>query len=199
MASFIEYGGQRWYRNRGGYYRNREGYLLHRYMYECEVGPIPDGFDIHHVDGDPGRNEVGNLEPCSRSDHVRKHPPRGVAAMGRDERSAKAAAEWVERSPRKRQCLYCGGEFFSIGQRATTCGKLECVRARQREANQRMRDKKRSLAGPPPKRELRPYLGRVRACVVCGDSFRAPDPRTECCSRECGYICRSQRKADRAD
>lgn len=61
-----------------GYYRctisNR--HLLHRRMWEEEVGPIPDGWDIHHVDEDKLHNEVSNFECLPKADHTRLHSPR---------------------------------------------------------------------------------------------------------------------------
>lgn len=41
--------------------------MAHRYSYEMEVGPIPDGYQIDHL----CRNE-----PCVRPDHLEAVPPR---------------------------------------------------------------------------------------------------------------------------
>ncbi|MCX6217640.1 HNH endonuclease signature motif containing protein [Spirosoma sp.] len=46
---------------------------LHRYMWECEVGPIPDGYEIHHVDNNPDNNTIGNFECKLKADHMSDH------------------------------------------------------------------------------------------------------------------------------
>jgi hypothetical protein len=40
---------------RGGYYR------IHRIVWAMEVGPIPDGMQVDHVDGDRTNNRLSNL------------------------------------------------------------------------------------------------------------------------------------------
>ena len=47
--------------------------LLHRYVWMIEVGEIPKGRHVHHLDHDAANNEVSNLETISASDHARLH------------------------------------------------------------------------------------------------------------------------------
>jgi endogenous inhibitor of DNA gyrase (YacG/DUF329 family) len=42
-------------------------------MWKAAYGPIPDGFDVHHKDDDPGHNELDNFKLLSRSDHTALH------------------------------------------------------------------------------------------------------------------------------
>lgn len=35
---------------------------LHRYVWEFYHGPIPEGFHVHHVNGNKYDNDIGNLE-----------------------------------------------------------------------------------------------------------------------------------------
>jgi hypothetical protein len=46
---------------------------LQRKVYQDEFGKIPEGFMIHHVDGNPLNNNPNNLVAMSRSDHQRHH------------------------------------------------------------------------------------------------------------------------------
>ncbi|OYX83649.1 MAG: hypothetical protein B7Y84_18020 [Azorhizobium sp. 32-67-21] len=72
----------RWYhRMPSGHYRHARGKLLHREIYEVHKGPILDGMDVHHVDGNPGNNVPDNLEAMSRSDHTVTHAPKGIAVL----------------------------------------------------------------------------------------------------------------------
>ena len=61
-----------------GYYRatrRKKNISLHRYKYQCEIGEIPDGYDIHHRDGDRQNNDLKNLECITKADHTRKYSP----------------------------------------------------------------------------------------------------------------------------
>lgn len=69
----LDYEGRRYTMGAQGYYRATEGDrgYLHRDMWAREVGLIPDGFDIHHVNHDKTDNRVSNFECLSHSDHAR--------------------------------------------------------------------------------------------------------------------------------
>jgi len=45
--------------------------MEHRMIFEGYYGPIPEGFDVHHIDGDTYNNDIDNLECLSHSDHAR--------------------------------------------------------------------------------------------------------------------------------
>ncbi len=53
----------------------RDGKLLreHRLVYEREVGPIPAGWHIHHVNEDTADNRIENLEALPWPLHKRRH------------------------------------------------------------------------------------------------------------------------------
>jgi hypothetical protein len=53
-------------------FRNRSVYL-HRVIWEEANGPIPAGFDVHHVDGNTTNNEISNLALMGRSEHLGLH------------------------------------------------------------------------------------------------------------------------------
>src|SRR5699024_4034091 len=44
--------------------------LLHRYVYEHEIGRIPDGCDVHHIDQDKTNNHIDNLVAIPKSIHA---------------------------------------------------------------------------------------------------------------------------------
>jgi ribonucleotide reductase alpha subunit len=44
--------------------------MEHRLIWESVNGPIPDGYDIHHIDGDTYNNDIDNLECLTHSDHA---------------------------------------------------------------------------------------------------------------------------------
>lgn len=59
--------------------KSKNGYLyirgtgLHRLMWETFKGQIPNGFQIHHIDGNKENNNLENLECENSLEHQRKH------------------------------------------------------------------------------------------------------------------------------
>ena len=60
-----------------GYYyistKKHNGCLLHRLIYEKYCGPIPNGYVVHHIDGNKQNNEISNLVLLSRNEHHQLH------------------------------------------------------------------------------------------------------------------------------
>lgn len=69
---FVSYDGKKFTLRNNGYFGcttgNRE--LLHRYKYEREVGHIPDGWDVHHIDHDKTNNDIDNLVAIPKAIHA---------------------------------------------------------------------------------------------------------------------------------
>ena len=59
---------------------------LHRYVWEKENGLIPEGFVIHHIDGDFDNNESNNFELITRSSHQSLHY-KGYSQEYKDEKT----------------------------------------------------------------------------------------------------------------
>ena len=49
----------------------RDFTMEHRLVYESVYGSIPDGYDVHHIDGDTYNNDIDNLECLTHEDHAR--------------------------------------------------------------------------------------------------------------------------------
>jgi hypothetical protein len=73
----VEFNGNKYTMRNTGYYgrTNAERSLLHRDMWEFHNGPIPDGWDIHHVNEDPTDNRIENFECLPKAEHTRKYSP----------------------------------------------------------------------------------------------------------------------------
>lgn len=157
---------------------------LHRFVWECFNGPIPDGYEIHHVDTNPSNNEIDNLECLSppdhralsrgytshrRKEHLKRIRPLAAAAMARPEvREAMAErhrAWWRERGYVTFTCESCAGEFASRSARPPKFCSNDC-KSRARRAS---------------------GVDQVeRSCLNCGDVFMADKySRTKNCSRSC--------------
>lgn len=101
----------------------------HRWVWQCAHGPIPDGYQIHHRDGDRTNNKLRNLAALTPSDHKREH-----CGHWKD-----PAGEWWKR------CTSCGiaspeadfptKRYRSDGIRLTRGNCKTCERERQRTKN----------------------------------------------------------------
>jgi hypothetical protein len=99
--------------NRSGYYASHKGGMnrkLHRYIYEQVHGPIPEGFQVHHIDENPLNNSLDNLTVMTIHDHRSYHnKKRGSSWLHTPESSAKSGAartgkphpKWTEESRAK--------------------------------------------------------------------------------------------------
>ena len=65
---YVEYDGKRFYEDSKGYWLGQEigvdgkphRIRLHTYVWEKHNGPVPEGYDIHHIDHDPSNNDIEN-------------------------------------------------------------------------------------------------------------------------------------------
>lgn len=74
---FQIYDGKKFTLRNNGYFSLSHGsrMLMHRYVYEKEIGKIPDGWDIHHINQDKTDNRIENLECLPKSEHTRLYSP----------------------------------------------------------------------------------------------------------------------------
>lgn len=160
---------------------------LHRVIWEHHNGPIPDGYDIHHKDGNTLNNDPENLECIPAHDHRSHHTRKRMAenpGLFRDalEKARLAAPAW-HRSPEGRAwhsknarenpptyeegqitCKHCGTVFTGKIKLGEYCSK-NCVSAARRKSGVDDEDRK---------------------CVYCGKEFRINRySRTACCGQSC--------------
>ena len=90
-APFVIFQGRRYaLHKRTGYHHGsaKGSRLLHRDMWEAANGPVPDGFVVHHVNGDKLDNRLANLDLMSIADHSSHHK---TEYWQRDQSTAAAA------------------------------------------------------------------------------------------------------------
>ena len=123
------YFGKIFYKQKYGYWTHKtcnKTFLAHRWVWENHFGEITEGIDIHHIDGDKSNNEIYNLKPLSRSEHLKehwtdeKHRPKRMEQLnkvrpiewlkseeGRKSVSEKGKQVWKERKSKIIKCENC--------------------------------------------------------------------------------------------
>jgi hypothetical protein len=66
--------------------------LVHRLVWFVARGPIPDGLEINHGDGNKRHNAIGNLELTTGGGNMKHAEAHGLIVHGRGERMASRAA-----------------------------------------------------------------------------------------------------------
>lgn len=71
----VEWDGSKWSLRDNGYYGRTTGArdLMHRAVWEKHKSPIPDGWDVHHIDRDRTNNDIDNLMCLPKDEHTKLH------------------------------------------------------------------------------------------------------------------------------
>lgn len=77
--------------DRGGYLRvsyrlnknKTKSIFVHILIWECVNGKVPEGYDVHHIDGNRQNNSIHNLELIEHSEHMRIHNINTKNCVGR--------------------------------------------------------------------------------------------------------------------
>lgn len=105
---------------------------LHRQLWKDNFGEIPDGYDIHHRDGNYLNNTIDNLECVSKKDHALRHKKgcteerkqllENIRPLTKEWHSSDEGKKWhsthgknvYENLPEKtRVCELCGHEYVT--------------------------------------------------------------------------------------
>lgn len=174
---------------RCGPYFQRKGKRLHRVVWETHNGPIPRGYEVHHINGNRADNNIGNLQLMLAEDHHRHHAnqPERIAMSkkairkaaecakqwhqteaGKEFHSQHAKQYWKNAQPITYICKHCGNEFQSInvyGKNENTFCSNACKSAWRRRSG---------------------VDNEERICPVCGKAFKVNKyAKQTCCSAEC--------------
>jgi hypothetical protein len=178
MAKFKMFRGRK-YRLSDGYYKaenwGQGSSSLHRAKWEYYRGPIPEGFDVHHRDGDGANNAMANLELVEHSEHMRQHtleriargelkPPSAVALRlaaewhASDEglawHSENGKRSWDKRVWHRLECQECGREFRSPYPNKTRFCHLNCKMSALRRRSGKPERGRRVTTALPKRKQL---------------------------------------------
>jgi hypothetical protein len=161
---------------------------LHKYIWECEVGPVLSGHHVHHKDSDPTNNDVSNLECISASEHVYRHKM------------------WLIQKPiRSCKCVVCGKEYGSTqAGHSLTCSRICANRMQYEKGNKVIYDRSCPHCGKEFRTAKKASIYcsiscskkvywslnalAEKPCEWCGESFKPKTKRLRFCCRRCG-IC----------
>ena len=188
---FVDFMGRRFYRHTSGYFRfnptrkqRREGQSslqFHRVYWEHFRGPIPEGHEIHHRDGDKGNNVISNLECLPLGEHKRLHGPEAgrrsakwhSTADGTKFHSNNLKKRWKRD---RRELLETSVASLTLGREAAKIWHASDKGAAwHAEHSKRIWEKRKQFK---------------KACVVCGKSFLTYWPNrgkfchANCCAKD---------------
>ena len=189
MREYVEHDGVRYYRSKSHQYlHSSKGGFLHRRVYEDAHGPIPTGYDVHHIDFNHENNDPSNLVALPRDEHHRLHMAQRPEHMERMWDASRKS--WAEYEGRVEVCSDCGVEFHHR-RRVDLDRCPECNANRRAEKYQ---DDGRFVVDT--------------RCVVCEEEFAAQryyrdgkisDDHVKTCSRSCTAKLAYQNRAEEQD
>lgn len=181
---YIEYDGFRFCRDeKTGYYLNSTiRKRLHRYVWEKEIGAIPKGYHVHHINGDKSDNRIENLSIMTASGHERLHGQeiaRKERLRENIKKAAPFAAQWHgSQAGRKWHSDHATGRKAQReGKTCQYCGKLFQGTKTQKYCSNACKSAARRAAGTDLEK---------RTCEQCGAQFMAVKYKSQkYCSSEC--------------
>jgi len=129
--------------------QNDKTVYLHRMIYEDNFGELPNGYSVHHKDGNGLNNDLSNLEAMPRKTHFEMHREQGwlwhktEEGMNWHRENGKRFMDVLRQNPKTVTCFHCGKEFLSSsikkGKRycSSGCYRIEYGKTHKRKANRK--------------------------------------------------------------
>lgn len=95
---------------------------LHQYIWITVNGDIPNGYDIHHIDGNRQNNSIYNLELIERHKHMSGHNKGKIISEDTKEKMSKANVNNPKKSKQIVQ-LTLDGELVKVWESVNECGR----------------------------------------------------------------------------
>lgn len=198
---YIEYNGYRFYSDKRGYWIGQveDGRFvrLHIYVWENEVGEIPDGYHIHHKDFNPDNNDISNLQLMPKHEHLKYHSnlqDKEWARRNLEERARPKAKEWHGSEAGIEWHRKHGKEVAEKLKLATV--ELVCQHCGKTYSVQRSISEGSRFCSNACKSAWRRKVGlddEERVCAICGKKFFANKyANKKTCSHSCHEVLAKQ-------
>lgn len=173
---FVEFNNRKFYLSpENGYYEakikkdnKRHTLRLQRAVWEFYNGSIPEGYQIHHIDGNKQNNNISNLQLLSHQEHAKLHSQqKGKEIWNRKEmkeanaRGREKCKEWhksengkkwhsehqketIKKNVIEKICTDCGAKFKTWHDKRE---QTLCRKCRDKYLHREIRRRKREIQG----------------------------------------------------
>lgn len=105
--------------------KNGQRKYLHTLIWEQHNGPLPKGYQLHHIDHNPHNNSLDNLLPVTPIQHRRLHA--GFSLDPNDN------SKWLKTCPCCKQTLPATPQFFQFSKsRINSKLCLSCLKSQKK-------------------------------------------------------------------
>jgi hypothetical protein len=193
------------HKNHKYFYNGLHGRYLHRDIYIEANGPIPEGYHIHHKDGDSLNNSLENLECLTPKQHCAAHsklakedPSKDIYQTRREwqksedgvaHHSKLAKNNWEKLKQKILNCKACGCEYQKYIMSKIDNDICYPCKIRAKNRKKRIRPKKVKIKKIIPKILLN--------CKNCGETWDQKTSKKRLfCSSKCRHYNRLKSKID---
>lgn len=127
-----DYKGSNHWNNKGGspnncgYLQTSKSKTIHRLVYESANGKIPDGMDIHHINGIKTDNRIENLIAVTKEEHRKIHDKKNVDKIIKEYNAMQAIAEGIF-FPEEAAALTLRLQYMGLDEIVSALGKTKAA------------------------------------------------------------------------
>lgn len=194
-ATKQEFNGEPFYKC--GEYFQHKGKRLHRAVWQYFYGEIPEGYHVHHINGNKTDNRIENLQLKLESEHLsyhsnlpeaREHQMKAIKCAQekaklwhKTDEARELHRQWAIESAKKVKpvplvCQQCGKHYESKNRLSKFCSNT-CRATHRRNSG---------------------VDNEMRICLVCGAQYEVNKYKHgKCCSKKCAWKLRKSEASNK--
>ena len=152
---------------------------LHQYKYECEVGKLIDGYEVHHADHNKLNNDISNLVLMTAQQHRNEHYAENIRYL-KSEKQLNHLASIRPLAAKAKRGEYVGKKHIkkNLDRICEFCDKEFTMHTRARNDTKFCSNKCRDMSH-------KSMNFSEKECAICGNVFKQKAWNATCCSPEC--------------